>query len=154
MRVLAAFLLGFLLLGAAGFVLFVGLWNGYFTRYGINEYFNLIYITSMPWLVFALSALPVGWALLYAPFRTFFRGIYALLLCVLAISWYAPVADEIGFWLFSSKAKLPSPDASVVSREFGDSINIPSPKSATLLYRVKNSSYYLLENGTTKVIVW
>ncbi|BCX78677.1 hypothetical protein [Campylobacter sp. 19-13652] len=137
MRLLAAFCLGYLMLCVASFVFFVGLWDGYFIKHGVDEYFNLIYIASQPWLAWAALALPLGWGLLYARFANFIRAIFVILLISCASTWYTPVALRAGFALFSSPKKLTLKD---------------KIEQATLLYSVKGRSYYLLQNGKTVMI--
>lgn len=127
MRYFSAFLLGFLLLLCASFVLFTGIYAGYFKFYGINEYFNLIFIYSQPWLVLALLALPVG--LLVLEYKAA-RAFYALVLCVFAFSWQGEFGLWLGHRLFSSHTEL---------------------QDATLLYSIQDRSYYL--TGDKRLII-
>lgn len=137
MKFLSAFCLGYLMLCVGSFVFFVGLWDGYFVKYGIDEYFNLIYIASQPWLLWAGLALPLGWGLLYARYASFIRAAFALVLVICACTWYKPFGLKAGYAIFSSPKTLTLKDKT---------------EQVTLLYSVRNRSYYLLQNGKTAMI--
>lgn len=134
MRIVAAFFLGYLLLLACSYVVFVGIYDGYFKSYSIDEFFNLVFITAQPWLIFALLALPFGWSLLYLKHSFLFRFLFLLAMLCCACSWQRDVGKWLGSYIFSEPAVL------------GSGIKV------TLLYSVKDRSYFLMPNGSVSMI--
>ena len=50
MKIFNAFFTGIIFVLAPIFTLFVGIYNNYFSFYGINEYFNVIFVDNVPFL--------------------------------------------------------------------------------------------------------
>jgi len=105
MKILNAFFAGIIFVLAPIFTLFVGLYNNYFSHYGINEYFNAIFVDNVPFLWLLPVFFIFGYCFFYAPFSRIFRGFYLLLLVVCALSWYPKFGLELGKSIFTSELK-------------------------------------------------
>ncbi|QKF60581.1 hypothetical protein [Campylobacter curvus] len=103
MKFLNTFFIGILFVLAPIFTLFVGLKNNYFAHYGVNEYFNAIFVDNVPFLWLVPLYFIFGYAMFYGPFRKIFRGFYALLLLACALSWYPKFGLLLGEKIFMSE---------------------------------------------------
>ena len=103
MKILNAFFAGIIFVLAPIFTLFVGLFNNYFSHYGINEYFNAIFVDNVPFLWLLPVFFIFGYCFFYAPFRKIFRAFYLLLLVLCALSWYPDFGRSLGEAYFMSK---------------------------------------------------
>ena len=103
MKILNAFFAGIIFVLAPIFTLFVGLFNNYFSHYGINEYFNAIFVDNVPFLWLLPVFFIFGYCFFYAPFRKIFRAFYLLLLVLCALSWYPDFGRGLGEAYFMSK---------------------------------------------------
>lgn len=155
-RILSAYLFGMFLLLCLSFVLLVGIFNGYFKFYNIDEYFNLIFLSSQPWILWFVLALPVGWAILYSNYTLLFRFAFTLLLIVCLSSWYKPFGKQLGFYIFAKEIIFKGFNQELVSEGLGISNNelssINTPIIVTKLYFVRDRSYYLFPNGNVRLI--
>lgn len=133
MKFVNAFFIGFLFVLAAIFTLFVGLKTSYFDYYGVNEYFNVIFVDSVPWLFILPISLVFGYLILYAPFRKFIRVVFVLILLVAATSWHDSVGKKVGEALFAKPVMLK--DAK------GNELN------AIEIYKGRSKIYYFDENS-------
>lgn len=106
MKFVNAFFIGFLFVLAAIFTLFVGLKTSYFDHYGVNEYFNVIFVDSVPWLLILPISLVFGYLILYTPFRKFMRVIYIIILLTAAASWQQDIGKRVGEELFMKPVSL------------------------------------------------
>lgn len=105
MKILNIFFAGIIFVLAPIFTLFVGLYNNYFSYYGINEYFNAIFADNVPFLWLLPVFFIFGYCFFYAPFRKIFRGFYLVLLIVCAFSWYSEFGLGLGKYIFMSELK-------------------------------------------------
>ncbi|WP_149709823.1 isoleucyl-tRNA synthetase [Campylobacter concisus] len=103
MKFFNAFFTGIIFVLAPIFTLFVGIYNNYFSFYGINEYFNVIFVDNVPFLWLLPVFFIFGYCFFYAPFRKIFRAFYLLLLVLCALSWYPNFGRSLGEAYFMSK---------------------------------------------------
>ena len=103
MKFFNAFFTGIIFVLAPIFTLFVGIYNNYFSFYGINEYFNVIFVDNVPFLRLLPVFFIFGYCFFYAPFRKIFRAFYLLLLLLCALSWYPDFGRSLGEAYFMSK---------------------------------------------------
>ena len=103
MKIFNAFFTGIIFVLAPIFTLFVGIYNNYFSHYGINEYFNVIFVDNVPFLWLLPVFFIFGYCFFYAPFRKIFRAFYLLLLVLCALSWYPDFGRSLGEAYFMSK---------------------------------------------------
>ena len=103
MKFFNAFFTGIIFVLAPIFTLFVGIYNNYFSFYGINEYFNVIFVDNVPFLWLFPVFFIFGYCFFYAPFRKIFRAFYLLLLVLCALSWYPDLGRSLGEAYFMSK---------------------------------------------------
>ena len=103
MKIFNAFFTGIIFVLAPIFTLFVGIYNNYFSHYGINEYFNVIFVDNVPFLWLLPVFFIFGYCFSYAPFRKIFRAFYLLLLVLCALSWYPDFGRSLGEAYFMSK---------------------------------------------------
>ena len=103
MKFFNAFFTGIIFVLAPIFTLFVGIYNNYFSHYGINEYFNVIFVDNVPFLWLLPVFFIFGYCFFYAPFRKIFRAFYLLLLVLCALSWYPDLGRSLGEAYFMSK---------------------------------------------------
>ncbi|WP_295146773.1 isoleucyl-tRNA synthetase [uncultured Campylobacter sp.] len=103
MKYFNSFFAGIIFTLAPIFSIFVGLKNNYFGYYGIDEYFNSLFVDNVPVLWLAPVYLLAGYFIFYAPFRKIFRAFYAALLVATTISWIEPVGLKLGQKLFMSE---------------------------------------------------
>ena len=103
MKIFNAFFTGIIFVLAPIFTLFVGIYNNYFSFYGINEYFNVIFVDNVPFLWLLPVFFIFGYCFFYAPFRKIFRAFYLLLLVLCALSWYPDFGRSLGEAYFMSK---------------------------------------------------
>ena len=103
MKIFNAFFTGIIFVLAPIFTLFVGIYNNYFSFYGINEYFNVIFVDNVPFLWLLPVFFIFGYYFFYAPFRKIFRAFYLLLLVLCALSWYPYFGRSLGEAYFMSK---------------------------------------------------
>ena len=103
MKIFNAFFTGIIFVLAPIFTLFVGIYNNYFSFYGINEYFNVIFVDNVPFLWLLPVFFIFGYCFFYAPFRKIFRAFYLLLLVLCALSWYPDLGRSLGEAYFMSK---------------------------------------------------
>ena len=94
MKYFNSFFAGIIFTLAPIFSVFVGLKNNYFDYYGIDEYFNSLFVDNVPVLWLAPVYLLAGYFMFYAPFRKIFRA---------TISWIEPVGLKLGQKLFMSE---------------------------------------------------
>ena len=103
MKIFNAFFTGIIFVLAPIFTLFVGIYNNYFSFYGINEYFNVIFVDNVPFLWLLPVFFIFGYCFFYAPFRKIFRAFYLFLLVLCALSWYPDFGRSLGEAYFMSK---------------------------------------------------
>ncbi|MGG7074455.1 isoleucyl-tRNA synthetase [Campylobacter sp. 9BO] len=105
MKFLNAFFVGSLLTFAVAFVVFTGLFSGYFKHYGIDEYFNAVFVDNVPFLWLLPVGFVVGYFIFYTPFRKFSRVVYVLVLLASASLWHSELGRKFGEMLFMSEIK-------------------------------------------------
>lgn len=133
MKFINAFFIGFLFVLSAIFALFVGLKTSYFDYYGVNEYFNIIFVDSVPWLFVLPISFVFGYLVLYTPFRKFMRVFYIVILLAAATSWHEDIGKRVGEMLFMKPANLKEAKA--------DRIN------AVEIYKSRGKIYYFDKNS-------
>ncbi len=102
-RVFNALIFGSIFILLLDFLLFVGLKINYFDHYGIDEYFNTIFVDNQPYIVLFLLSIGLGYAMLYLKKRRVYDRIYILLVLIFATTFYQPVAEVVGSFLFAQK---------------------------------------------------
>ncbi|MBR8461736.1 isoleucyl-tRNA synthetase [Campylobacter sp. faydin G-105] len=103
MKFVNSFFAGIIFTLAPIFTLFVGLKNNYFDHYGVNEYFNTIFVDNVPFLWLLPIFLAVGYTMFYAPFRRIFRAFYTTFLLLCLFSWYPKFGLILGDIIFMSE---------------------------------------------------
>ncbi len=98
-----AFIFGSIFVLLLDFLLFVGLKINYFDYYGIDEYFNIIFVDNQPYLLLFILSIALGYAMLYLKKRKFFDRLYIVLILIFATTFYQSVADAVGTFLFVQK---------------------------------------------------
>jgi hypothetical protein len=98
-----AFIFGSIFVLLLDFLLFVGLKINYFDYYGIDEYFNTIFVDNQPYFLLFILSIALGYAMLYLKKRRVFDRIYIILVLVLASIFYQPIAEAVGSFLFIEK---------------------------------------------------
>ncbi|MDD3323547.1 MAG: hypothetical protein PHN38_00290 [Sulfurospirillaceae bacterium] len=88
--------IGFVLVLVMDFLYFMGLKLNYFDAYGVDEYFNTLFVDNQNYLIFFLLALIVGYGILYVPFNKFFAKVYLAVLILFFGMFYAPVGKYAG----------------------------------------------------------
>lgn len=87
------------------FLIFVGLKLNYFDFYGIDIYFNTLFVDNQPWLLLFFLSLALGYAMLYLRGNAIFDRIYIVLVIVSALLFYPPVGKALGERLFMEKGR-------------------------------------------------
>ena len=85
------------------FLLFVGLKINYFDFYGIDEYFNVIFVDNQPYILLFILSIAFGYSMLYLRGSKIFDRIYIILILLFATTFYQPVAMRVGNFLFAKK---------------------------------------------------
>jgi hypothetical protein len=85
------------------FLLFAGLKINYFDHYGIDEYFNVIFVDNQPYLLLFILSIALGYAMLYMKKSKIFDRLYIVLILIFATTFYQPVAITVGTFLFAQK---------------------------------------------------
>lgn len=98
-----ALIFGAIFLLLLDFLLFVGLKLNYFDHYGIEEYFNTIFIDNQPYILFVLLSIILGYAMFYLKRRRVFDRIYIILILIVATTFYQPIGEAVGSFLFTQK---------------------------------------------------
>ncbi|WP_169752595.1 isoleucyl-tRNA synthetase [Campylobacter mucosalis] len=138
MKLLNALFVGALLTFALVFMLFVGLWNNYFKFYGVDEYFNAIFVDNVPFLWLLPVCVFVGYAIFYAPFRKIFRVFYVLLVVCILFSWHKDIGLNVGQWLFMKDGK----DINLQNQE-----SVPTKEIYAGRYKI-----YILRSDTAQIL--
>ena len=134
MKIFNAFFTGIIFVLAPIFTLFVGIYNNYFSRYGINEYFNVIFVDNVPFLWLLPVFFIFGYCFFYAPFRKFFRAFYLLLLVLCALSWYPDFGRSLGEAYFMSKP---------LEMDLSSNLQSDQKTSGKVLYGGRREIYFL-----------
>ena len=132
MKFFNAFFTGIIFVLAPIFTLFVGIYNNYFSFYGINEYFNVIFVDNVPFLWLLPVFFIFGYCFFYAPFRKIFRAFYLLLLC--ALSWYPDFGRSLGEAYFMSKP---------LEMDLSSNLQNEQKTSGKVLYDGRREIYFL-----------
>lgn len=140
MKFINAFFIGILFVLAVIFTLFVGLKTSYFDYYKVSEYFNIIFVDSVPWLWILPISFVFGYLIFYTPFRQFIRIFYAIILLVCALSWQDELGRKIGEFIFKGELTTikPSPDSNITIK-------------GNVIYTGRKQIYFL-RNDTGKVV--
>jgi hypothetical protein len=85
------------------FLIFVGLKLNYFDYYGIDIYFNTLFVDNQQWLFLFIAAIMLGYAMLYLRGNIYFDRIYILLVLLSALTFYPPIGKALGERLFMQK---------------------------------------------------
>ena len=111
-----AFIFGSIFVLLLDFLLFVGLKINYFDYYGIDEYFNTIFVDNQPYILLFLLSIALGYAMLYLNKRKIFDRLYIILILIFATTFYQPIAKVVGTFLFTQKnQKLQVLDANITA---------------------------------------
>jgi hypothetical protein len=102
-RISTAFIFGMIFVLILDFLLFVGMKINYFDHYGIDEYFNTIFADNQCYLLLIVSALALGYAMLYMRGNVIFDRLYIVLILLFAATFYAPLGRWVGEVLFVKK---------------------------------------------------
>ncbi|WP_331775196.1 isoleucyl-tRNA synthetase [Sulfurospirillum sp. 1612] len=90
-RIVNSFFMGLAFVSLLDFLYFIGIKLNYFNVYGINEYFNILFIDNQNFYMLIIAAFVVGYLLLYSGFSKIFMRLYLLCIVVSALSLYEPV---------------------------------------------------------------
>ena len=121
MKIFNAFFTGIIFVLAPIFTLFVGIYNNYFSHYGINEYFNVIFVDNVPFL----------WLL---PVFFIFGAFYLFLLVLCALSWYPDFGRSLGEAYFMSKP---------LEMDLSSNLQSEQKTSGKVLYDGRREIYFL-----------
>ncbi|MBE2985869.1 isoleucyl-tRNA synthetase [Campylobacter sp. RM13119] len=143
MKIINSFFVGFLFVLAPIFTLFAGLKVNYFDHYGIDEYFNAIFIHNVPILWLAPLYLFVGYAFFYSKFRKFFRAFYVIVLLFSLLSWLPAIGLNVGERIFAE----PDYDEFIQDSDSGvKTVNFrPLYKTKDTIYVIKNKGDYAVK---------
>ena len=134
MKIFNAFFTGIIFVLAPIFTLFVGIYNNYFSFYGINEYFNVVFVDNVPFLWLLPVFFIFGYFFFYAPFRKIFRAFYLLLLVLCALSWYPDFGQSLGEAYFMSKP---------LEMDLSSNLQSDQKTSGKVLYDGRREIYFL-----------
>ena len=134
MKIFNAFFTGIIFVLAPIFTLFVGIYNNYFSFYGINEYFNVVFVDNVPFLWLLPVFFIFGYFFFYAPFRKIFRAFYLLLLVLCALSWYPDLGRSLGEAYFMSKP---------LEMDLSSNLQSEQKTSGKVLYDGRREIYFL-----------
>ena len=134
MKIFNAFFTGIIFVLAPIFTLFVGIYNNYFSFYGISEYFNVIFVDNVPFLWLLPVFFIFGYCFFYAPFRKIFRAFYLLLLVLCALSWYLDFGRSLGEAYFMSKP---------LEMDLSSNLQSEQKTSGKVLYDGRREIYFL-----------
>ena len=134
MKIFNAFFTGIIFVLAPIFTLFVGIYNNYFSHYGINEYFNVIFVDNVPFLWLLPVFFIFGYCFFYAPFRKIFRAFYLLLLVLCALSWYPDLGRSLGEAYLMSKP---------LEMDLSSNLQSDQKTSGKVLYDGRREIYFL-----------
>ena len=134
MKFFNAFFTGIIFVLAPIFTLFVGIYNNYFSFYGINEYFNVVFVDNVPFLWLLPVFFIFGYCFSYAPFRKIFRAFYLLLLVLCALSWYPDLGRSLGEAYFMSKP---------LEMDLSSNLQSEQKTSGKVLYDGRREIYFL-----------
>ena len=134
MKIFNAFFTGIIFVLAPIFTLCVGISNNYFSFYGINEYFNVIFVDNVPFLWLLPVFFIFGYCFFYAPFRKIFRAFYLLLLVLCALSWYPDFGRSLGEAYFMSKP---------LEMDLSSNLQSEQKTSGKVLYDGRREIYFL-----------
>jgi len=98
-----AFLFGTIFVLLLDFLLFVGLKINYFDPFGIDEYFNILFMENQPFLLLMIVSTALGYAMLYLKHYKVFDRLYIVLILIFGITFYEPVGKAVGKYLFLQK---------------------------------------------------
>ncbi len=85
------------------FLFFVGLKINYFDYYGIDEYFNTIFVDNQPYILLFILSIALGYVMLYLKKPKIFHRLYIVLILISATTFYQPIANSVGAFLFTQK---------------------------------------------------
>jgi len=102
-KLLNALIFGSIFILLLDFLLFVGLKINYFDHYGIDEYFNTIFVDNQPYMLLFTLSIAAGYTMFYLKNRRVFDRIYIVLILIFAATFYPPVGKSIGDFLFTQK---------------------------------------------------
>lgn len=102
-KIFNAFIFGSIFILLLDFLLFVGLKINYFDYYGIDEYFNTIFVDNQPLLLLFILSITLGYMMLYAKKRRVYDRIYIILIIIFGTTFYQPVAEALGTFFFTQK---------------------------------------------------
>ena len=102
-RLVNAFLFGAIFVLLLDFILFTGMKLYYFDYYGIDIYFNTLFVDNQPWWLLLPLALMLGYAMLYLRGSRIFDRLYIVLFLLSATAFYPPVGKGLGERLFMQK---------------------------------------------------
>ena len=134
MKIFNAFFTGIIFVLAPIFTLFVGIYNNYFSFYGINEYFNVIFVDNVTFLWLLPVFFIFVYCFFYAPFRKIFRAFYLLLLVLCALSWYPDFGRSLGEAYFMSKP---------LEMDLSSNLQSEQKTSGKVLYDGRREIYFL-----------
>ncbi len=98
-----ALLFGALFVMVPDFLLFTGLQRNYFDRYGIDIYFNTLFVDNQIWPLFLLLAIATGYAMLYLRKNRLYDWLYTGVVLLSLTTLYPPVGKTVGERLFMQK---------------------------------------------------
>lgn len=104
-RIVSAFLFGFMLILPLDFLIFIGLKLYYFDFYKIKEYFNIFFFDNQPVALILISSLVFGYLILYTPLKKMLQLFYLVALCACLAMLYKPLATSLGEDIFMERDK-------------------------------------------------
>lgn len=104
-RIISAFLFGFMLILPLDFLIFIGLKLYYFDFYNIKEYFNIYFFDNQPMALILIASLVFGYLILFSPLKRVLQLLYIIALCACLAMLYKPLATSFGEDIFMERDK-------------------------------------------------
>lgn len=104
-KIVSAFLFGFILLLPLDFLIFIGLKLYYFDLYKVKEYFNIYFFDNQPIVFMLIASLVFGYLILFSPLKKLLQLLYIVALCGCIAMLYKPLATSFGEDIFMEKNK-------------------------------------------------
>lgn len=104
-KIISAFLFGFILVLPLDFLIFIGLKLYYFDHYNVKEYFNIYFFDNQPVLLIAIASFILGYLMLFSPLKKITQLFYIIALCACVAMLYRPLATSFGEDIFMQKNK-------------------------------------------------
>lgn len=100
-----SFLFGLILISLLDFIIFLILKINYFNAFGIDEYFNTIFVQNQNFYILLLATLPVGYLFIYSPIKKIIEKLFLVLVVISVFGFIPEIGMEFGKKIFMQEGK-------------------------------------------------